>query len=176
MADQRPPSREIGLDTVNHFGVGVSDLERSIEFYGALTGEEPVARGTWTGEGLADAVGAEGESTIDWATFRLGNVNVDLLDVQEPDQDDEQYRLSGHGGLHVCFEVDDLAAVYDRMEEAGVEFRGPHYEATEEDGAEDGAGTVVAYFDGPDGEHLELIQPEGPFRRAEELGQAAPSD
>jgi hypothetical protein len=56
------------------------------------------------------------------------------------------------------------------MEAAGIEFQGPYHRVTTEtDGAQQGAGTVVAYFDGPDGEHLELIQPAGPFvRRAAE--------
>lgn len=170
MEEQRPPSQEIGLDTLNHFGVGVSDLEHSIEFYSALTGTDPVARGTWSSDGLGSAVGVDGPSTIDWATFRLGNVNVDLLDVQQPEQDNEEYQLSGYGGLHVCFEVEDLAAVYDRMDDAGIEFRGPWHEVTaDQDDAEEGVGSVVAYFDGPDGEHLELIQPTGPFRREEML-------
>jgi catechol 2,3-dioxygenase-like lactoylglutathione lyase family enzyme len=162
------PSATIGLDTLNHFGVGVSDLDRSVAFYSALTGNDPEARDTWSSGDLGDAVGVDGTSTIDWAVFRLGNVNVDLLDVQEPDPPDQEYQMAGLGGLHVCFEVEDLASVYDRMEEAGIEFKGPHHEVSaEEDGAEEGVGSVVAYFDGPDGEHFELIQPSGPFRRAE---------
>lgn len=168
MGAQRPPSHEIGLDTLSHFGVGVSDLAESIEFYSALSGNEPAATGTWSSEGLGDAVGVDGTSTIDWAVVHLGNANVDLLEVQEPEQDDEEYRMAGYGGLHACFEVEDLPAVYDRMEDAGIEFRGPWHEVTQEkDDTEEGVGSIVAYFDGPDGEHLELIQPTGPFRRRE---------
>ena len=33
------------------------------------------------------------------------------------------------------------------------------------EGFKAGAGTTVACFDDPDGTHLELIQPKGPFRR-----------
>lgn len=33
------------------------------------------------------------------------------------------------------------------------------------DGLKSGFGTVVAYFDDPDGTHLEVIEPQGPFKR-----------
>ena len=35
-----------GLVTLNHFGISVQDLDRSIAFYRALTGQDPTATGT----------------------------------------------------------------------------------------------------------------------------------
>lgn len=146
----------------------MGDPDESVEFYAALSGNQPSARGAWSSDGLGDAVCVDGESTVEWTATSLGNANVDLLEVREPDQDDEEYRMAGYGGLHAGFEVEDLLAVYDRMEEAGVGFAGPWHEVTEEeDGAEEGVGSIVASVDCPDGEHLELIQPTGPFRRRE---------
>jgi catechol 2,3-dioxygenase-like lactoylglutathione lyase family enzyme len=164
------PSETIGLNTLNHFGVGVSDLERSIEFYRALTGESPVDSGTWESVGLGKATGADQNAKIHWATVRLANVNIDLIQVIEPSDPAAGYKMNQPGALHVCFEVEDLTAVYDRMQKAGIEFLGPwHQVSSEEDSAEKGVGTVVAYFNGPDGELLELIQPTGPFVRSVKL-------
>jgi catechol 2,3-dioxygenase-like lactoylglutathione lyase family enzyme len=169
MSNPKPnqkPSQTIGVNVLNHFGVGVSNLERSIEFYQALTGEPPVDTGTWESVGLGMATGAGQNAKIHWATVRLVNVNIDLIEVIEPRDPAAEYKMNQPGAIHVCFEVEDLATVYDRMEKAGIQFLGPwHRVNAEEDGAEKGMGTVVAYFNGPDGELLELIQPAGPFTR-----------
>lgn len=168
MSNQNPPSTTIGLNILNHFGVAVSNLDRSIAFYRALTGEEPSGRGTWSSEGLGLAAGAGGKATIEWAAFQLGNVNIDLLQVDEPQTQPANYKLAQPGAMHACFEVDDLEAVFERMRTAGIQFYGPwHKVSAQEDGALEGVGVVVAYFAGPDGEHLELIAPTGPFIRKE---------
>jgi catechol 2,3-dioxygenase-like lactoylglutathione lyase family enzyme len=67
--------------------------------------------------------------------------------------------------MHLCFEVDDLDNVYQRMESAGLTFHGPAITFEPQDGLKYGAGTKVAYFKDPDGTNLELIQPAGPFCR-----------
>jgi hypothetical protein len=71
--------------------------------------------------------------------------------------------------MHACFEVEDLQPVFKRTQDAGIKFYGPFHRVSreEEDGAEKGIGTVVASFDGPDGERLELIAPQGLFVRKE---------
>lgn len=156
----------IGLGTLNHFGVAVRDLERSIAFYRALTGREPAARGVWAGDDLGKAAGVDGRAQITWALFRLSNANIDLLQVDAPQSPAASYQLGQPGAMHACFEVDDLAAVFERMEAAGFRFHGPWHRVTKTgDGAELGEGVVLAYFDGPDGEHLELNQSAPPFVR-----------
>lgn len=166
---QTIPNQTLGLKTINHFGVAVSNLENSIKFYRILSGNEPSGRGTWSSEGLGRAAGVSGKATIEWAAFRLGNINIDLLQVDEPRQSQSSYTMAQPGAMHICWEVDDLPSVFERMQAAGIEFKGQYHRVTkEEDGAKEGVGVIVAYFDGPDGEHLELIQPAGPFVRANE--------
>jgi hypothetical protein len=46
-----------GLVTLNHFGISVRDLDRSIAFYQALTGQEPASTGNWSSTGLGSATG-----------------------------------------------------------------------------------------------------------------------
>lgn len=171
-ARQTTPGSKMGLATLNHFGVSVRDVERSMTFYRALTGEEPVGRGKWSSVGLGQAAGMKGRATITWAVFRLNNINIDLLQVDEPNTPQAEYALGDKGAMHVCFEVDDLEPIYNRMKEAGMKFYGPFHRVSQaEDGAEQGIDTVVAYFEGPDGEKLELIAPTGPFVRKERLAR-----
>ncbi len=161
---QATPKQALGFRTMNHFGVAVRDLERSVAFYRALTGEEPSGRSRWSSEGLGVAAGTGGKATITWAAFRLRNLNIDLLQVDEPKGGSATYDISQPGAMHICWEV----ATFARMEAAGIAFKGSwHRVSKAEDGVEQGEGVVVAYFDGPDGEHLELIQPAGPFVREE---------
>ena len=67
--------------------------------------------------------------------------------------------------MHLCFEVDDLDSVYQRMRDAGLSFSGEPIVFEDADGLKNGAGTAVAYFDDPDGTHLEIIAPQEPFKR-----------
>jgi catechol 2,3-dioxygenase-like lactoylglutathione lyase family enzyme len=165
--------------SLNHFGISVKDLDHSIAFYCALTDQDPTAMGTWSSTGLDSATGI-GDSrsgrkaaAIRWATFRIDNVNIDLLQVKKEAESDPSmanHSLGELGAMHACFEVKDLEPVFKRMQDAGIKFHGPfHRISHEEDGAEDGIGTIVASFDGPDGERLELIAPQGPFVRMERM-------
>ena len=176
---QAVPQTTFGLVTLNHFGISVRDLDRSIAFYRALTGQEPAATGTWSSTSLDSAAGIGGSmsrrAAIRWATFRINNVNIDILQVnkeEEPDLSLAKHSLGELGAMHACFEVEDLESVFKRMQDAGIKFHGPfHRISHDEDGAEEGIGTVVASFDGPDGERLELIAPQGPFVRVERMAK-----
>ena len=176
---QAVPQTTFGLVTLNHFGISVRDLDRSIAFYRALTGQEPAATGTWSSTGLDSAAGIGGSrsrrAAIRWATFHINNVNIDILQVnkeEEPDLSLAKHSLGELGAMHACFEVEDLESVFKRMQDAGIKFHGPfHRISHDEDGAEEGIGTVVASFDGPDGERLELIAPQGPFVRVERMAK-----
>ena len=176
---QAVPQTTFGLVTLNHFGISVRDLDRSIAFYRALTGQEPAATGTWSSTGLDSAAGIGGSrsrrAAIRWATFRINNVNIDILQVnkeEEPDLSLARHSLGELGAMHACFEVEDLESVFKRMQDTGIKFHGPfHRISHDEDGAEEGIGTVVASFDGPDGERLELIAPQGPFVRVERMAK-----
>jgi catechol 2,3-dioxygenase-like lactoylglutathione lyase family enzyme len=177
---QAVPQTKFGLVTLNHFGISVEDLDRSIAFYRALTGQEPEATGNWSSTGLGSASGIGDSSrkvAIGWATFCINNVNIDLVRIKKESEEEADLPLAKHslgeyGVMHASFEVEDLEPVFKRMEDAGIKFHGPfHRISREEDGAENGIGTTVASFDGPDGEKLELIAPQGPFVRKERMAK-----
>jgi catechol 2,3-dioxygenase-like lactoylglutathione lyase family enzyme len=137
------------LVTLNHFGISVRDLHRFIAFYRALTGLEPASTGNWSSIGLGSAAGIGDNSrmaAIRWATFRINNVNIDLVQIkkeneEEPDLPLAKHSLGERGVMHACFEVDNLKPKFKRMEEAGIKFYGSfHRISREEDGAEEGVG------------------------------------
>jgi catechol 2,3-dioxygenase-like lactoylglutathione lyase family enzyme len=166
---QAIPQTTFGLATLNHFGVSVRDLDRSIAFYSALTGEEPAGTGVWSSTRLGNAVGiGSSKATIHWATFRMNNVNIDLVQIKESDLPPAEHKLAKRGTMHACFEVEDMELIFERMQRAGVKFYGPfHRVSFEEDRAKEGVGSAFVYFEGPDGEVLELIEPHGSFVRKE---------
>lgn len=161
---QPVPTRPIGLARANHVGITVSDLDASIRFYEALTGTRIANKDKVGGPRMAAVQGLD-KVLIRYANVHLDNLNIDLLQYDEPAPGRARYVNGDIGAMHLCFEVDDLDAVHRRMVEAGFAFSGPPMTFSEEDMLSEGIGTKVAYFDDPDGTHLEIIEPQGPFRR-----------
>ena len=85
------PQTTFGLVTLNHFGISVRDLDRSIAFYRSLTGRTSGNRKLVVVQvGHAAGLGGSRSSrtAIRWATFRINNVNIDLLQVKEEEEPD----------------------------------------------------------------------------------------
>ncbi|MEV4497728.1 glyoxalase [Micromonospora arborensis] len=166
MAFPNPSTVSIGLKAAAHVGIAVSDLDRSVAFYQALLGTEPVVRDeSMHGAGFAQSQGLP-TTKLRYATFNLDNLGIDLIQFQEPVGDVAQVAANRPGSMHLCFQVDDVRSVFDRMREAGFEFLGqPYTFAAGEVNPPDAVGTEVAYFNDPDGTNLEIIAPKGGFSR-----------
>ncbi|RKN21210.1 VOC family protein [Micromonospora musae] len=162
-----PSTVSIGLREAAHVGIAVSDLDRSVAFYQALLGVEPVVRDeNMHGPGFAQSQGLP-TTKLRYATFNLDNLGIDLIQFQDPIGDRSEPAANRPGSMHLCFKVDDVSAVYDRMRDAGFEFLGRPYTFTEgEVYPVEALGTEVAYFNDPDGTNLELIAPKGGFARS----------
>jgi catechol 2,3-dioxygenase-like lactoylglutathione lyase family enzyme len=109
--------------------------------------------------------GSSSGTEMRYATVQLDNINIDMIEFREPEMGTAKALPDDRGSMHLCFEVDDIQSVYDRLVAAGIEFDAPPFEFSEQNAAHAG-GTKVAYFSDPDGVNLELIQPApGSFRR-----------
>ena len=156
MSQQSYP--ELNLRRVDHIGIPVTDLDRSIAFYSALTGVEPTFVNPMYGEGLSR--GAElSDARVRFAMIEIGNLALELLQYESPDPggpfDQPNNRT---GSVHIAFEVDDIDAAYERCKAAGIHVNAPPHEFTEEDGAPDVIGVRFLYIRDPDGIQLELNQ------------------
>ncbi|RJL35718.1 VOC family protein [Bailinhaonella thermotolerans] len=158
-------STPMNLTQPAHVGISVSDLDASIAFYSALTGRDPVARGTMDSVPFGGSQGLP-TARLRYATINLDGLGIDLIEFQEPRGERTNGRANRPGSMHLCFKVDDFDEVYRRMKEAGHDFLGEDYTFLAGEVTPDEAlGTKVAYFNDPDGTNLEIIQPKGGFAR-----------
>jgi len=164
MANQNALTQTLGLNKANHIGITVKNLDTAIEFYQALTGGKITPKDEIGGERMAKVQGLE-KTLIRYATVHLDNINIDLLEYVEPVSTKADYSNEQISAMHLCFEVEDFADTVHRMQSAGIEFHGDPITFSEEDGLKAGIGTSVAYFKDPDGTNLEIISPQGPFKR-----------
>ncbi|MEG0619410.1 MAG: VOC family protein [Bacilli bacterium] len=153
-----------GFSVVNHIGITVSNLDKSIEFYEALTGEKIANKDQIGGKRMAQTQGLD-DTLIKYANLHLGNVNIDILEYVEPISKKANYSNEQISAMHLCFEVEDIEPAVKRLKDIGIEPDGEPIFFSEEDGLISGLGTGVVYFTDPDGTNLELIAPKGPFRR-----------
>jgi catechol 2,3-dioxygenase-like lactoylglutathione lyase family enzyme len=150
------------VETVQHTGFTVRDLDRSIGFYRDVLGFEVFGEGEREGGYFAVIVGYP-EVKVRMALVRPPGSGHHLELFQyvspEPRTVDLEPRLVG--ATHVCLIVDDLPALYERLAAAGVDtFLTPPVEV--DHGIN--AGGWALYMRDPDGIILELFQPprEGP--------------
>lgn len=161
----------IHVVTLDHVGILVSDLERSVEFYHVELGLEFVAT-----EELFDGPAAEmtAMSGVHIREYRLrpaGGVNgharlegqgftFDLLQWLSPEGPTHRGPINQVPTVHIAFGVEDVTAMHARLVEAGIEVVSPPVRFA-------GYGEWLVFFCyDPDGNLLEFneigagVQPE----------------
>jgi len=142
--------RPIGL---HHVGIPVRSIERSLRWYRDAFGLEPQFVATSEGPELEQTVQLDG-ARLRFAFLDLGGCVLELLEYEAPVGADFALRNCDVGAVHVCFEVDDIELVYERLRARGVEFSIRPTEVQ----ASVLAGHRCCYFRDPDGIQLELWQ------------------
>ncbi len=146
------PERSTGLRAVHHVGVTVADLERSVAFWGRLTGTSPRDRRTLTGPAVGRLVGYAGvRIERAWLDFP-GGVALELLQYLEPVELSYPEGPAHPGNIHVCLDVD---VVRDHALACGARPVGGPVDVA----AGPLAGARIAYVRDPDGVTIELFQP-----------------
>lgn len=137
---------------MNHVGVSVSNLERSIGFYRDLLGMEVVGRTTFEGERYELILGLRG-ARGKVALVRLGNLRLELFEFESPrPKPAEPNRpVCDHGITHFCLQVTDIQSEYVRLKAAGVPFHCPPQVGT----------AIATYGRDPDGNVFELLEIPG---------------
>ncbi|MEV7803856.1 VOC family protein [Microbispora sp. NPDC088329] len=118
---------------IRHVEIGVADLTRSIDFYRDLLDLPP-------------AEGPAGSPGVAW--LAAGSVLLKLVETGDGDlggwvNDDLQ-----RGIRHIGFKVGDVDLRAERVRDAGVPFTLPPLDAV--------GGVRIAFFQDPDGTHLEI--------------------
>ncbi|MDQ6796905.1 MAG: VOC family protein [Actinomycetota bacterium] len=148
------PERSAGLLAVHHVGVTVTDLERSLRFWGRLTGASPRDRRSLAGPGVGRLVGYP-DVRIDraWLDFP-GGVALELLQYLEPIDPPYPEGTAHPGNIHLCLGVDDVDVARDHALACGARPVGGPIDVA----AGPQAGARVAYVRDPDGITIELFQ------------------
>jgi lactoylglutathione lyase len=122
------------LHKIEHVGIQVRDLDRSIKFYTEVLG-------------LTLRQRVRLNETTELAFLPLGESEIELICKSA------EYTFAREGIVnHLTFRVDDVAGILDHLRKHGVELI--HQQPL----ALDMLGSRIAFFWGPDGEKLELFE------------------
>ena len=141
---------------IQHTGLTVSNLERSVDFYVRILGCTLIMAQEKTGGYLAEIVGYPGASVkMAHLSDPAGHHVIELFEYVTPEvlpADLEPRRI---GNAHLCFMISDLDQVYSAIQNEGITFiSGP---VAVDTGAN--AGGAGLYLRDPDGITMELFQP-----------------
>jgi catechol 2,3-dioxygenase-like lactoylglutathione lyase family enzyme len=105
---------------VHHTGMTVSELERSIGFYGLL-GYEVTLRMEEEGEEVEHGLGVPG-ARLAVAMLERDGSRLELIQYLAPEGGPAPHPNNGVGAAHICIEVDDVDEAVAELRAKGVEF------------------------------------------------------
>ena len=137
---------------IDHTAISVPDIAEAVSFYCDVLGFEVESESGWPkGAKRVDSLVGLADSSSKVAMVRMGETRIEIFQYTspEPNPQNPDFRVCDHGITHVCLQVQDLHAEYERMKAAGMRF---HSEPlTQETG-------YVIYGRDPDGNIVELIE------------------
>lgn len=138
---------------IDHVGITVRELERSLAFYRDLLGLRVIEISG--AQDVGQIVGIPG-ARVKIADLDAGDGRVlELLEYVAGRGDDVPQRPNAAGCPHVALQVRDLPAVLERLARAGHDPDGAPITIT---GAIAFEGATVVYLRDPDGAVIELVQ------------------
>jgi catechol 2,3-dioxygenase-like lactoylglutathione lyase family enzyme len=135
---------------IHHTAISTGDLQRALAFYRDLLGFETVFEAAWpAGTETADNITGLSGSSAQFAMLRAGNTFIELFQYASPapSAGDPNRPVCDHGITHICLDVTDVDAEYQRLTAAGMHFHCP---------PQDLGGARTTYGRDPDGNVVEL--------------------
>ncbi|HEY2712109.1 MAG TPA: VOC family protein [Chthoniobacterales bacterium] len=147
--------RGFRIQSADHTGITVADLDRSLAFWQGVLGFQLSHRAHHAGELASEVTGVSG-AEISIAVVQAPGHRIELLEYHEPA---ERQRLAPRpcdvGSVHIALTVDDLDSVLRTIARSGWRQAGkPQVLVTGPN-----AGKRVVYVRDPDGTTIELMQP-----------------
>lgn len=141
------------MKNIRHFGIVVSDIEKSLHFYKDLLGLKIKIDTIEKGNFIDTILGLE---NIQVRTIKMladeGNTLVELLWYQSHQgRKIENKKIFDIGASHLALTVDNLESLYQKLKEGGVKFIAPPQVSP------DGKAKVAFCFD-PDDVPVELVE------------------
>lgn len=140
------------FENLDHVGLTVSDIDRSVDFYSTMFDLKVLDRG----DGEADWISAGlGVPNTKLATAHLAGENIwlELLQYVRSAGHDAAPRNNDVGAAHICFAVPDIEVAYEELVGKGARFIAPPSPSF--DG---GKSFRFAYMLDPDNISVEILQ------------------
>ena len=153
---------------VHHTAISTANLERALAFYRDVLGFQSFFEFSWpAGTDVADRITALPGSAARAVMLHAGNVAVELFEYASPPPraGDPWRPVCDHGYTHLCLDVTDVDAEYERLKAAGMVFHCPPQDV--------GMGIRTTYGRDPDGNVIELQEILDPSSPAALLPNAA---
>jgi catechol 2,3-dioxygenase-like lactoylglutathione lyase family enzyme len=141
---------------IHHTAISTPDLERALVFYRDLLGADVVTDFEWpAGMEVADQILGLRGSSARAVMLRLGNAMIELFEFSSPTpaSGDPERPVCNHGITHLCLDVSDVDAEYERLRAAGMRFHCP---------PQDLGAVRTTYGRDPDGNVVELQEVTDP--------------
>jgi glyoxylase I family protein len=138
---------------IHHTAISTGDLDRALRFYRDLLGFEEIFSSAWeVGTEVADHITGLQGSAARLSMLRAGNACIELFQYTSPrPKPGEPLRpVCDHGITHICLDVTDIEAEYERLKAAGMPFHCPPQEVE--------GGIRATYGRDPDGNVVELLE------------------
>jgi len=140
---------------LDHTGIPVSDLDRSLRFYREVFGVEPDFVTEYGDTSLSRQLRVP-NPRMRIAFLRLADdVVIELLQYLEPPPRAFDRSDSDVGSTHLCLEVDDIDGWCNELREKGVDVYADPFRETDP-GPFDGSRWL--FFKDPDGISIELVE------------------
>jgi catechol 2,3-dioxygenase-like lactoylglutathione lyase family enzyme len=140
------------IQGIHHTAISTGDLDRALRFYRDLLGFEEVFSAAWEvgSEDIDKIVGLK-DSSARVVMLKAGNACIELFQYETPRPKPGEARrpVCDHGITHLCLQVTDIDAEYERLKAAGMLFHClPQAQS----------GLRVTYGRDPDGNVVELLE------------------
>ena len=144
------------INGMHHVAICTADLDRILPFYCDILGLDAQAILGWEpGNETADRLFGLKDSSARHVMLRCGNAYLSLMEFSAQATPGQAARASEPkaGIWHICLDVTDLDAEYQRLLDAGVKFRSPPQCL--------GEGVWTVFGTDPDGNVLQLQEVQG---------------
>jgi catechol 2,3-dioxygenase-like lactoylglutathione lyase family enzyme len=110
---------------IDHTAISVPDLEQALLFYCGLLGFEIEVQSEWqAGNVLNDTVIGVADTAAKSALLKAGDSRIELFEYKNPLGKSVDFLRQpwDQGIAHLCFNVADIDAEYQRLRDAGIVF------------------------------------------------------
>lgn len=136
---------------IHHTSISTRDVERQLRFYRDILGLKQVLDAQMADNPLFDQVVGLAGARARAVFLQAGNAFIEFWEYAEPQGKPpiKDRPVCDAGLTHLCFDIEDLDAAYQKLAPAGVQFVSPPQHL---------GSVITCYIRDPDGNLIELRQ------------------